>query len=266
MPTKLEKYLLGAMDISPKRSVPPINLYTLLEGDNAFNQTYADGTLDCVYDRLNFAMALNSAPDGWDGDFYVAHVEHATYRQLRGLPFSGRNVVLYRYIGTRNAKTTDYSLVVRCSGQKYAVRNEHGVDVTKDFWSAKERIGVVCGLQCFAELCWSARLVFDNRTPSVEVCAGPKLMDELIRARDIPAGKKRRDRIIHVVQEHKRSTDSGECDVSRHLRGYTDHVCDGCRLVVTPPYSEMLAMKQSDKVRITIEAKRELYAEQAPNN
>ncbi len=97
----------------------------------------------------------------------------------------------------------------------------------------EKRIGflspLLCGLAQSVRSYWQVQTKFDEVCPSLTMLTDPTGVKEFWKLRDVPAGKKRREALLHWVSEHWRQTRDDpdvEVYVRKHMRG-SEHVSQG---------------------------------------
>jgi len=252
----LEQYLLNAAEIgiATKRRVPPINLILCMGDDlvKDFDLIYTDGRLDALTRPLNICYA-SPLEEGWK-DLQIHHVRQGDLKDIRGLPVVARKVLNWRVCGlTDDGEFKDTESILRyvtMDEKDWKVVTSHGrvVNSTPGEQDWKAKVGVAIGMQCFDEYCWHANIEFEKGSPAVSLVADDALLEDVLKMRDVPVGKGRRDRVIHMVNNHLRSTNKGQVTVNKHLRGCIEHLWQGCRMQVFPPVNDLYTMKPTPKV------------------
>jgi hypothetical protein len=83
----------------------------------------------------------------------------------------------------------------------------------------------MCGLAQSMDNHWQVKTKFDDICPSLTLLTDPTGVKEFWKLRDIPAGRKRRDALLHWVDQHWRQTRNDpdvEVFVRKHMRGSED--------------------------------------------
>lgn len=220
----------------------------------SFNVCYGDGTSKALTMPLN--LCLCSESPGWKG-ITAYHFKQADLKAIRGLPVKASRVLNFRVAGIgadgRFLDTGTDLFLVSSGDRLWTMVNVHGVITTgsqeylnDNNWDKK--VGVAYGFQCFDEYCWHANLQFEKNSPAISLVADDELLEAVLKMRDIPPGKSKRDRVLHMVNAHNRAANNGQVSVNKHLRGHIEHLWQGCNLQIFPPVNDLAKLKETPKV------------------
>jgi hypothetical protein len=238
----IEDYILESESTKHSKKHPPVCIDHSISGTGV-EEVYDDATPESLTLPLRFAF-VNRHPEE-NGKFSVQSWTSGNRKDFRSIPFgrfqikwetlfSGQLVIPIRLISN--------------NGKSWRAFNPLGHDISDEVADGGGSIinfpGAVIGMQCFTEYCWTVEFFFTNGSSPIYLTAGDDLLEELMRSRDLPAGKHKRDRVIHSVLSHKRS---GSTTVRKHMRGFVTHAWNGCMLKVKPPVNEVIHLPDTKK-------------------
>lgn len=105
---------------------------------------------------------------------------------------------------------------------------------------------------------WTARVSIQENTPAVSLITDPTGVKELWKLRDISAGKRRRDALLHWVDDHWRVTRNDpdvEAYVRKQLRGSRVLSCSGLNVEINESTEDKIAIVKAKQDREAMKRK-----------
>jgi hypothetical protein len=249
----LEEYILRAASNPQKRKLPAVFVDSLIDA-GAIEASYTDGTLGALTKPLNVAIANRFMTSDLSSEdrrgLSCIWVKQTSVNEIRGrVPFA-RSVcrVSVGMIGT----SSQVEMIATSNDEKrWRVFNRWNSDISSDTFDSDDKhkarldsvVGVAIGFQCFSEYCWTVQLSFESNAQPIAVNATSEMLDALLSVRDVPPNRSKVQRVIHEVTSHKR----GGRQVSAHMRGYTDHLYQGCLMRVVPPVNSIAKLPDTKR-------------------
>lgn len=207
-------------------------IFPAIEGETAYAQLLAFVT------RPVAALRGRCSPiSRFVGELYVAFLDH-------DLTISSTSFLVNwhpkakRWIGLEASKRPAFYDLGEAWRGKLSMHRDDDAD-----W-INTACSVLHGWQFSLNYFW--RIVISSKSGlSISIATDPQGAIELLRLRDVPPGKTRRDAILHWVRAHSRKKrDGGVADIRRHMRGRTEFDWGDLTFSINPSADDLRILEQ----------------------